>query len=61
MRWARLAAILSLWTFFSGFIVLVHLWISVLGLPNRWVIISRLTTTRFLESTVNTSKRSLKH
>lgn len=43
MRWAKLAAILSLWTFFSGFIVLVHLWISVLGLSNRWEIISRLT------------------
>jgi 1-acyl-sn-glycerol-3-phosphate acyltransferase len=43
MRWAKLAAIVSLWTFFSGFIALVHLWISVLGLPNRWEIISRLT------------------
>ena len=36
MRWAKLAAIVSLWTFFSCFLVLVHLWISVLRLPNRW-------------------------
>jgi 1-acyl-sn-glycerol-3-phosphate acyltransferase len=43
MRWVKLAAILSLWTFFSGFVVLAHLWISVLRLPNRWEIISRLT------------------
>ena len=43
MRWAKLAAIVSLWTFFSCFLVLVHLWVSVLRLPNRWVIISRLT------------------
>jgi len=43
MRWAKLAAIISLWTLFSGFIVLVHLWISVLGMTNRWVVISRLT------------------
>ena len=42
MRWAKLVAIVSLWTFFSCFLVLVHLWISVLRLPNRWVIISRL-------------------
>ena len=27
---------------FSCFLVLVHLWFSVLRLPNRWVIISRL-------------------
>src|SRR5215470_6119431 len=43
MRWAKLAAIISLWTIFFGFIVLVHLWISVLGMTNRWVVISRLT------------------
>jgi lyso-ornithine lipid O-acyltransferase len=43
MRWAKLAAIVSLWTIFSVFVVLVHLWISVLRLPNRWEIISRLT------------------
>ena len=28
---------------FFGLIVLVHLWISLLKLPNRWEIISRLT------------------
>jgi lyso-ornithine lipid O-acyltransferase len=43
MRWAKLAAIVSLWSFYFGFVVLAHLWISALQLPNRWVIISRLT------------------
>jgi len=43
MRWVKLAAIVSLWAAFSGFIVLVHLWISVLRMPDRWAIISRLT------------------
>ena len=43
MRWAKFAAILSLWTIFFGLVVLVHLWISLLKLPNRWEIISRLT------------------
>jgi 1-acyl-sn-glycerol-3-phosphate acyltransferase len=43
MRWAKLAAILSLWAFFFGLVALVHIWISVLRLPNRWKIISRLS------------------
>lgn len=43
MRWVKLAAIVSLWAIFFGFIVLVHLWISVLRMPDRWAIISRLT------------------
>ena len=43
MRWVKFAAILSLWAIFFGLIVLVHLWISLLKLPNRWEIISRLT------------------
>ena len=43
MRWAKFTAIASLWAFFFAFIVLVHLWISVLRIPNRWEIISRLT------------------
>jgi lyso-ornithine lipid O-acyltransferase len=43
MRWVKLAAIVSLWAFFFVFIVLVHLWICVLRMPNRWEIISRLT------------------
>jgi len=43
MRWVRLAAIVSLWVVYGGFVVLVHLWISVLRLPDRWSIISRLT------------------
>ena len=42
MRWVKLAALLSLWAGFFVCIALVHLWISVLGLPNRWKIISRL-------------------
>jgi 1-acyl-sn-glycerol-3-phosphate acyltransferase len=43
MRWLKLTAFLSLWAFFFGLVALVHLWISILGLPNRWKIISRLT------------------
>lgn len=43
MRWAKLAALVSLWAFFFGLVALVHLWISVLRLPNRWKIISRLS------------------
>ena len=43
MRWLKLSAILSLWPLFFALVGLVHLWISVLGLPNRWKIISRLT------------------
>ncbi|MBM4264393.1 MAG: 1-acyl-sn-glycerol-3-phosphate acyltransferase [Deltaproteobacteria bacterium] len=43
MRWAKLAAFLSLWMFFFGVVALMHVWISVLHLPNRWKIISRIT------------------
>jgi len=43
MRWAKFTAIASLWAFFFAFIVLVQLWITVLRIPNRWEIISRLT------------------
>lgn len=43
MRSIKLIAFLSLWAFFFGLGALVHLWISVLGLANRWKIISRLT------------------
>ncbi len=42
MRWVKLSAIISIWAFFFGLVGLVHLWISVLRLPNRWKIISRL-------------------
>ena len=42
MRLLKLTAYLSLWAFFFGLVVTVHLWTSVLGLPNRWKIISRL-------------------
>lgn len=43
MRWVKLAAFLSLWVFFFGLVALAHAWISVLHLPNRWKIISRIT------------------
>jgi 1-acyl-sn-glycerol-3-phosphate acyltransferase len=43
MRWAKFVAILSLWAYFFGIVVLVHLSIVLLRLPNRWKIISRLT------------------
>ena len=43
MRWVKLAALLSLWTCFFGGVTLVHFWISMLGLSDRWKIISRLT------------------
>jgi 1-acyl-sn-glycerol-3-phosphate acyltransferase len=42
MRLLKLAAFFSLWAFFFGLVALVHLWVSILGLPNRWQIISRL-------------------
>jgi len=42
MRLLKLTAFLSLWVFFFGLVAMVHLWISILGLPNRWKIISRL-------------------
>ncbi|MBM2806846.1 MAG: 1-acyl-sn-glycerol-3-phosphate acyltransferase, partial [Deltaproteobacteria bacterium] len=42
MRLLKLTAYLSLWAFFFGLVATVHLWTSVLGLPNRWKIISRL-------------------
>lgn len=48
MRWGKLAALVSLWTFFFALVALVHLWISVLRLPNRWKIISRLSRTFIL-------------
>jgi 1-acyl-sn-glycerol-3-phosphate acyltransferase len=43
MRWLKLAACLSLWACFFGLVGLAHLWVSVLRLPNRWKIISRLS------------------
>ena len=41
MRWIKLIAILSLGLFFFGVLVVLHLCISVLRLPNRWKIVSR--------------------
>lgn len=42
MRLLKLAALLSLWAFFFALVIAVHLWTSILGLPNHWKIISRL-------------------
>ena len=42
MRLLKLAAFLSLWVVFFVLVAIVHLWISILGLPNRWKILSRL-------------------
>ena len=42
MRLLRLTAFLSLWGLFFGLVGLVHLWISILSLPYRWKIVSRL-------------------
>ena len=42
MRLLKLAAFLSLWAFFFGLVATVHLWISILRLPNRWKIVSRI-------------------
>jgi lyso-ornithine lipid O-acyltransferase len=41
MRWIKLIAILSLGLFFFGVLVVLHLGISMLRLPNRWKIVSR--------------------
>ena len=42
MRLLKLGAFLSLWAVFFALVAVVHLWVSILGLPNRWKIISRL-------------------
>jgi len=42
MRLLKLTAFLSLWTFFFVLVAMVHLWVSILALPNRWKIITRL-------------------
>jgi 1-acyl-sn-glycerol-3-phosphate acyltransferase len=41
MRWIKLIVILSLWLFFFGVLALVHAWITIRRLPNRWKIVSR--------------------
>jgi lyso-ornithine lipid O-acyltransferase len=41
MRSIKLASIVSLWLFFFGILVVVHLWISARRLPDRWKIVSR--------------------
>ena len=42
MRLLKLTAFLSLWVFFFALVAMVHLWVFILGLPNRWKIISRV-------------------
>lgn len=42
MRWFKLTALLSLWPLFFALVVVSHVWISILGSPNRWQTISRL-------------------
>jgi 1-acyl-sn-glycerol-3-phosphate acyltransferase len=55
MRWIKLSALLSLWALYFALVILTHIWISILGLPNRWQIISRMTRgcTLMLRSIVN--------
>ena len=45
MRLLKLTAFFSLWGVFFALVGLAHLWISILGLPNRWKIISRINRT----------------
>ena len=42
MRLLKLTAFFSLWAAFFALGLLIHLWISLLGLPNRWKVMSRL-------------------
>src|SRR4029453_4225278 len=43
------------WLFFFGVLALVHLWIGVLRLPNRWKIVSRWmrSFTRSMRAIIN--------
>ncbi len=43
MRWIKLAALFILWSVFFVLTVLTHLAVSVLRLPRRWRIVSKLT------------------
>ena len=54
-RLLKLTAFLSLWAIFFGLVGMAHLWISVLGMPNRWKIISRVNRiyTLLLRSILN--------
>lgn len=54
-RLLKLTAFLSLWAIFFGLVSMVHLWISILGMPDRWKIISRLNRiyTLLLRSILN--------
>jgi 1-acyl-sn-glycerol-3-phosphate acyltransferase len=54
-RLLKLTAFLSLWAFFFGLVGMIHLWISVLAMPNRWKIVSRVNRiyTLLLRSILN--------
>src|SRR5262245_57276858 len=42
MRLLKLTAFLSLWGFFFAVVALVHIWFSILVLPSRWKVVSRI-------------------
>jgi 1-acyl-sn-glycerol-3-phosphate acyltransferase len=42
MRWLKLCALLSLWALYFALVGVTHIWIGILGLPNRWKMVSRL-------------------
>jgi len=54
-RLLKLTAFLSLWALFFGLVGMVHIWISILAMPNRWKIVSRLNRlyTLLLRSILN--------
>src|SRR5512144_968116 len=54
-RLLKLTAFLSLWALFFGLVSMIHIWISVLSMPNRWKIITRVNRifTLLLRSILN--------
>jgi lyso-ornithine lipid O-acyltransferase len=52
VRWAKLIALISIWAVFFGFVILIHLGITLFRLPARWRIISRVT--RYLAAMLRT-------
>lgn len=54
-RLLKLTAFLSLWVIFFGLVGMIHLWIVVLVMPNRWKIVSRVNRiyTLLLRSILN--------
>jgi hypothetical protein len=51
----KLTAFLSLWALFFGLVAMIHLWVSVLAMPNRWKIVSQVNRiyTLLLRSILN--------